>query len=309
MKNAFLISGLTRGLARGLALGLALGLAACGGDTATSATDEKPAAPAATAGDLLDAAIAGAHRSEDERARDGERHPKETLMFFGIEPGMSVVEASPGGGWYTQIIGPYLQSGGGKLYAAGYDPDGASERVLTALETFRTTYVDQPEIYGAVEMTVLNGAAPIAPADSADVVVTFRNVHSWQGRDNSEVVFKSFYDALKPGGVLGVVEHRADGAELARDGSTGYAYTDDVVALAEGAGFRFDQSSEINANPADTKDHPFGVWTLPPVRRSSAIRGNEDPDFDRAPYDAIGESDRMTLRFVKPEAIEEALYE
>lgn len=298
MKTSFVIAG------------LALGLAACGGGNDTTApSDEAAAPPAATAGDLLDAAIAGDHRSDEERARDSARNPKETLTFFGVEPGMHVVEASPGGGWYTQIIAPYLNSGGGKLYAAGYDPDGASDRVIAALDTFRTTYVEMPDVYGAVEMTVLNGAAPIAPAESADVVVTFRNVHSWQGRENGEAVFKSFYDALKPGGVLGVVEHRADGAELPRNGSTGYAYTDDVIALAEGAGFAFDQPSEINANAADTKDHPFGVWTLPPVRRSSAIRGNEDPDFDRAPYDAIGESDRMTLRFVKPETVEEALYE
>ncbi len=291
---------------------LALGLAACGGGEDAGTT---PAAPdagkvtAPTSAELLDIAIAGPHRSDEERARDVYRNPKETLLFFGVEPAMTVVEVSPGGGWYTQVIAPYLNSGGGKLYAAGYDPESENERVVEAVARYRTTYAEQPDTYGVIEMTVLNGDAAIAPAGSADAVVTFRNVHSWQGRGNAEGVFKAFFDALKPGGVLGVVEHRADGAELPRDGSSGYAYTDDVVALAEGAGFIFDRSSEINANPADTKDHPFGVWTLPPVRRTSEIRGNEDPDFDRAPYDAIGESDRMTLRFVKPEAVEEALYE
>ena len=291
----------------------ALALAACGGGKG----DDAPEAPAATEdaapapGDILDGVLAGDHRSDEERARDAYRHPKETLLFFGLEPDMTVVEISPGGGWYTQVIAPYLNAGGGKLYAAGYDPASDNERVVAALDRFQTTYVDQPEIYGAIEMTVLGGDAPIAPARTADAVVTFRNVHGWRDPGEAAAVFQSFYDALKPGGVLGVVEHRADGAsvELPSDGSSGYMYTDDVIEFAEGAGFVFDEASEINANATDTKDHPFGVWTLPPVRRTSEIRGNEDPDFDRAPYDAIGESDRMTLRFVKPAAVDEALYE
>lgn len=294
----------------------ALALAACGGSdngTSDASTDAETAtdATAPSHGEVLEAVLAGDHRTDEERARDGWRNPKETLLFFGIEPGMTVVEAYPGGGWYTQIIAPYLKTGGGKLYAASYDPEGASDRVTQALARFTSTYVEQPEIYGDVELTVLNGEAPVAPAGSADAVVTFRNVHSWQGRGNAEAVFQQFYDALKPGGVLGVVEHRADGAdpELARDGSSGYAYTDDVIALAEGVGFEFGTASEINANDADTKDHPFGVWTLAPSRRSSATRGNEDPEFDRAKYDAIGESDRMTLTFRKPLAADGALYE
>lgn len=296
-----------------LAGGLAIALAACGGEKTAPAAEEtqapEPAAPAPA--EILDAVIAGDHRSEEERARDVFRHPKETLLFFGIEPDMTVVEAYPGGGWYTQVIAPYLKAGGGKLYAAGYDPASDSERVQAALASFRETYVEQPELYGDVEMTVLGGAAPIAPEGSADAVVTFRNVHSWRDPGEAELVFGSFHDALKPGGVLGIVEHRADGAaeELPKEGSSGYMYTDDVVAIAEAAGFVLDRSAEINANPADTKNHPFGVWTLPPVGRSSEIRGNEDPDFDRARYDAIGESDRMTLRFIKPAVVEEALYE
>lgn len=301
MKNAIWIS-----------LG-ALALAACGGDGdgASDIAQTEPAPEAAAPEALLAAAIAGDHRTEDERARDRFRNPKETLMFFGVAPDMTVVEASPGGGWYTNVIAPYLNAGGGKLYAASFDPEGASERVIDALDRFRTTYVENTDVYGDVELTVLNGEAPIAPPGSADAVLTFRNVHSWQGRGTADAVFKSFYDALKPGGVLGVVEHRADGAdpELPRNGSSGYAYTDDVIALAEAAGFRFDAASDVNANPADTKNHPFGVWTLPPVRRTSDTRGAEDPDFDRAPYDAIGESDRMTLRFIKPETIDEALIE
>lgn len=290
----------------------ALTLAACGGGEQTSAPEEAPAEETAPQpGDGLAAVLAGDHRSDEERARDAARNPQATLAFFGLTPDMTVVEAYPGGGWYTNVIAPYLKTGGGKLYAASWNPEGASERVTAALERYSEKFVENPDVYGDVELTVLESGAPIAPAGSADLVVTFRNVHSWQGRDSAEDVFKSFYDALKPGGVLGVVEHRADGAdpELPRDGSSGYAYTDDVIALAEAAGFEFDRASEVNANPADTKNHPFGVWTLPPSRRSSEVRGQEDENFDRAKYDAIGESDRMTVRFIKPLAADGALYE
>ncbi len=220
---------------------------------------------------------------------------------------MTVVEIYPGGGWYTQVIAPYLKEGGGKLYAASFSPDGASERTLAALEIYRETYAEKPEIYGEIEMTALGEGHHIAPEGSADMVVTFRNIHSFMSSDMSEFAFAEFFRALKPGGVLGIVEHRADGAELPRDGSTGYVYTDDVIAMAKAAGFDLDMRSEINANPNDTKVHPFGVWTLPPVRRSSAVRGQENPDFDRAYYDAIGESDRFTLKFRKPLAVDGAL--
>ncbi len=288
---------------------LALGLSACGGgepagDTAQT-TETAPMDNAAR----LDTVLAGDHRTDDERARDSHRHPKETLLFFGIEPGMSVVEISPGGGWYTQVIAPYLKTGGGKLYAAGFPPEGASERARAANRTFAETYVERPDVYGTIEQTYLGGGHHVAPEGSVDVIVTFRNVHNWQSRSEAAAHFTEFYRALKPGGVLGVVEHRADGAELPRDGSSGYVYTDDVISLASAAGYDFDMSAEINANPADTKDHPFGVWTLPPVRRSSAVRGQDDPAFDRAAYDAIGESDRMTVKFRKPIAADGALLE
>lgn len=294
------------------ALGLSLfALAACGSGNETAPVEKaeqaEPAAP--NAGEILDQVLAGDHRTDEERARDQHRNPKETLLFYGIEPDMHVVEISPGGGWYTQVIAPYLKTGGGKLYAAGGSREGASERLTAYLDRFENTYVNNPDVYGTVEMTVLGGDSAIAPEGTADAVLTFRNIHNWQGRGNLEEVFAAAYSALKPGGVFGVVEHRADGTDLPNDGSTGYAYTDDVVAAAQAVGFDFDSASEINANAADTKDHPFGVWTLPPVRRSSAIRGNEDPDFDRAKYDAIGESDRMTLKFRKPAGADGALYE
>ncbi|MCB2099193.1 MAG: hypothetical protein KDE05_16295, partial [Parvularculaceae bacterium] len=140
----------------------------------------------------------------------------------------------------------------------------------------------------------------IAPEGGADMVLTFRNIHSFMGNDMDGFAFAEFYRALKPGGVLGVVEHRADESADEKDGSTGYVKESTVKALAAAAGFEFAGASEINANPADTKDHPYGVWTLPPVRRSAPSSGQEDPDFDRAKYDAIGESDRMTLKFTKP---------
>ncbi len=288
-----------------------LALAACGGEgpetSKSGALEKEAAAPDNRA--VLEAVLDGDHRSAEERARDQYRHPAETLLFFGVEPTMTVVEAWPGGGWYTQIIAPYLKTGGGVYYAAGFSPEGASEGVRASLSAFEKIYAGNPEVYGDVRMTILGAGGEIAPDGAADVVLTFRNVHNWQSRGVADAYFQKFFEALKPGGVLGVVEHRADGTDLPHDGSSGYVYTDDVIALAEVAGFNFESASEINANPKDTKDHPFGVWTLPPVRRSSEMRGREDPDFDRTPYDAIGESDRMTLKFRKPIAVDGALLE
>lgn len=299
-----------------IATGLtALALAACGGEPSQNGTDAAEAA-APDSAEILQAVLAGEHRTEEERARDRFRNPAETLQFFGIEPDMTVVEIWPGGGWYTQVIAPYLKTGGGTYYAASFDPESDNERVQAALAAFRENYVDRPEIYGDITLTALGGDE-IAPEGSADAVLTFRNVHNWIGRGAAEENFAKFYRALKPGGVLGVVEHRADGAPTGddapdfvyEDGSAGYVLEADVIALASAAGFELAARSDINANPKDTKNHPFGVWTLPPTRRSSAVRGEEDPDFDRSAYDAIGESDRMTLKFVKPLAADGALLE
>ena len=292
----------------------ATALSACGaGETTAEAeatTEETEVVETLDAGALLDEVIAGDHRSEEEVARDQYRNPKETLLFLGIEPDMKVVEIWPGGGWYTQILAPYLKAGGGTYYAAGFVRDESSDYVMKAITRFETDYVSKPEIYGDIVVTSLGGEEAVAPEGTADAVLTFRNLHNWQGRGFAEAYFAEFYKALKPGGVLGVIEHRADGNdELPRDGSSGYAFVADAVALAEGAGFELVAQSEINANPNDTKDHPFGVWTLPPVKRSSAARGEEDPSFDRAAYDAIGESDRMTLKFQKPLAADGALLE
>ena len=287
-------------------------LTACGengADKTATHKDDAVETSVSEPANAIDQILAGDHRSDEERARDQFRNPRETLEFFGVKPDMSVVEIWPGGGWYTQVIAPYLKSGGGKYYAAGFSRTGASDRVIAALDRFQETFVDHPEIYGDIEMTVLGSGGEIAPPGSADAVLTFRNVHNWQSRGTAEEYFIEFYKALKPGGILGVVEHRADGADLPEDGSSGYVHTDVVKALAAAAGFEFDRSSEINANAGDTKDHPFGVWTLPPVRRSSEVRGVDDPDFDRSKFDAIGESDRMTLMFRKPVAADGALFE
>jgi predicted methyltransferase len=288
----------------GLAALAFFALAACG----KPATPPAPAEEAAPdAGALLAAAIEGPQRTPEERARDQWRHPRETLEFFGVAPSMTVVEAWPGGGWYANILAPYLKSGGGVYYAANVDP-AASERAQRAVNDFRTKYGDA-SIYGDVRVTVLAEGQDIAPEGAADIVLTFRNVHNWMSSGAGDANFRAFYKALKPGGVLGVVEHRANEDAVDDGGASGYVKTSTVRALAEAAGFEFEASSEINANPNDTKDHPFGVWTLPPVRRSSAAPGQEDPAFDRAKYDAIGESDRMTLKFRKPLGADGALYQ
>ncbi|MDZ7626874.1 MAG: hypothetical protein U5J99_00545 [Parvularculaceae bacterium] len=275
-------------------------LTACADRGAEAAPPQSVAAPV-DAGSLLENAIAGTQRSPEEKARDQWRHPKETLTFFGVEPSMTVVEIWPGGGWYTKILASYLKSGGGVYYAAQRDP-ASSARAAEAVQKFKDSYADK-SVYGEVRVSVLGGGGEVAPEGAADVVLTFRNVHNWMGNGGADAAanFKAFYRALKPGGVLGVVEHRAN-QNAPDDLSSGYVKESTVMELAVAAGFEFLESSEINANPADTKDHPFGVWTLPPVRRSSESQGQENPNFDRAKYDAIGESDRMTLKFVKPKS-------
>ena len=236
--------------------------------------------------------IAGDHRSTDNKARDQYRHPLETLTFFGIRPDMTVVEIYPGRGWYTEILAPYLK-GNGTLYAAEHPGDPSYEAVQRSLEAFDQKVKDAPELYGEVKRTKLTKDGDIAPPDSADLVLTFRNVHSWIGAGTENEAFAAMFRALKPGGVLGVVQHRGD-PSVAQDpkAGSGYVTEDHVIELAKKAGFELAEKSEINANPKDTKDYAKGVWTLPPSLRLG--------DEDREKYLAIGESDRMTLKFVKP---------
>jgi predicted methyltransferase len=242
--------------------------------------------------DRLKEAIAGDHRSEENRARDTYRHPYETLTFFGIRPDMTVVEIYPGRGWYSEILAPYLK-GSGTFYAAQRPSNPSYEPGQRSLEAFDQKVKDAPELYGEVKRTTLTKDGDIAPAGTADLVVTFRNLHSFMGSGTENEAFATMFKALKPGGVLGVVQHRGD-PNVKQDpkAGSGYVNEDYVIALAKKAGFELAEKSEINANPKDTKDYAKGVWALPPSLRLG--------DEDREKYVAIGESDRMTLKFVKP---------
>ena len=242
----------------------------------------------------LEAAIAGDHRSDKNKARDVSRHPLETLNFFGLKADMTVVEIWPGGGWYMDIVAPVVAAEGA-YYAAGYDRSSNSDYVKKATQAMIDKVEANQALFGRVTITELsNTKLDIAPEGSADMVLTFRNVHNWvDGTGHEANVFAAMFKALKPGGILGLVEHRL-GADTEQDAkaSSGYVRQDFVIKLAEEAGFQLVDSSEINANPKDTADHPGGVWTLPPSSRGD--------DENRAKYLAIGESDRMTLKFVKP---------
>jgi predicted methyltransferase len=242
--------------------------------------------------DRLKEIIAGDHRSADNKARDQYRHPAETLTFFGIGPDMTVVEIYPGRGWYTEILAPYLKDSG-TFYVAEAPGEPSYEAGRRSLEAFNQKLKDAPELYGKVQRTKLSKDDDIAPPGSADLIVTFRNVHSWMGSGTEDEVFAAIFRALKPGGVLGVVQHRGDPrVEQDPKAGKGYVNEDYVIAIAKKAGFELANKSEINANPKDTKDYAEGVWTLPPSLRLG--------DEDREKYVAIGESDRMTLKFVKP---------
>lgn len=248
------------------------------------------AAPVAAA-TVFDAAIADSRRSEANKARDTYRHPAETLAFFGIKPGQTVVEVTPSGGWYTEILSPALGPKG-TLYAAHNNP-AASERAAAGVQRFKDKLAADPA-YANVKLTAFGkDAYDIAPAGSADAVLTFRNVHNWYSAGFAPQAFAAFFKALKKGGVLGIEEHRLpeDRPDAAMQES-GYMKVSYVRKLAEAAGFKFVAASEINANPKDKADYPKGVWTLPPNYADGVV--------NKATYAAIGESDRMTLKFVKP---------
>ena len=240
----------------------------------------------------LDTVLVGSQRSAADRARDVYRHPKETLQFFGIRPDQTVMEITPGSGWYSEILAPLLHNNG-RYIAAVVAPSGSGEasRDESALHK---KFAADPSRYGNAQWSEFHAKAPVlGKPDSVDRVLTFRNVHNWVAADTAPAMFKAFFAVLRPGGVLGVVEHRAaDHASLASIKQSGYVPTSYIVKLATEAGFVSDGSSEINANPKDTKNYAKGVWTLPPTLTMGAQ--------DRDKYLAIGESDRMTLRFVKP---------
>ncbi len=251
--------------------------------------------------DALRRAVKGEQRIDAQR--DRWRNPEATLQFFGVRPSDTVVEIWPGQGWYTSILGPYLKQGGGKLIVGHFDAASSNSQVVRQIvDAYRARFAADTAIYGDVNVVAFGPRSMLmAPPNSVDKVLTFRNVHNWMAQGWTEKAFADFYTVLKPGGILGIEEHRGRTDEpqdpLARDG---YVREDYVIQLAREAGFEFIGGAEINANPADTKDHPFGVWTLPPVSRTSPIGQIDDPGFDRGRYDEIGESDRMTLRFRKP---------
>lgn len=238
--------------------------------------------------------LAGPQRSDASKARDAHRHPVETLKFFGLNQNMTVIEIWPEAGWYTEVLAPLMKDSG-RYIAADFDP-AASAGAKRMSDALKAKFASEPAAYGKAETGVLfpmtNKLAP-APAGTVDMILTFRNIHNLVARDQQDVMFKSFFDTLKPGGTLGVVEHRAP-ADQPQDpkAKSGYVREDAAIAMAEKAGFKLVKSSEINANPKDTKDYPKGVWTLPPTLMEG--------DKDRAKYQAIGESDRFTLLFRKP---------
>ena len=247
-------------------------------------------------GSSLDKAIEGRNRAAANQARDSFRHPKETLVFMGIKPNMTVVEVWPGAGWWTEILAPLLKDEG-KYYAAWFPTEskGTPDYLKEREKGFDAMLAARPDIYGKVIKTKL--LAPdyvdLAPKGSADMVLTFRNVHNWAKQGNTDAMFKAFYDVLKPGGILGVKDHRAKhGASLEAQVKSGYLTEEYVINAAERAGFKLVAKSDVNANPKDSADHPEGVWTLPPTLRLK--------EKDKDKYLAIGESDRMTLKFVKP---------
>ena len=249
---------------------------------------------ATTADETMAKILAGEHRSAKNKARDQYRHPAETLAFFGLRPDSTVMEIWPGEGWYTEIIAPYVR-GQGRFIAAGFDPDSEIEFIRNGAAKYKAKLDANPELYDHAELTVLMppDKLELAPPDSIDLIVTFRSIHNWMPRGNQDDVIAAMYRALKPGGIVGVEEHRGIASEPQDpEAKTGYVNQDYAISLFEKAGFVLDGTSEINANPADTKNYPEGVWTLPPTLRL----GEENRDT----YLAIGESDRFTLRFIKP---------
>jgi predicted methyltransferase len=247
----------------------------------------------------LDAAMTGEHRPAESRARDSARKPRETLDFLGFRSDMTVVEVWPGTGWYTQILAVALKERG-TFYAAQYSPNPRYGYQRRYFGRFLTMLGENPNLYRQVKVTHL--ALPyklrLAPPGSADMVVTFRNVHNWfsEGYGGGRYVhlgFQAMFDALKPGGILGIVDHRwPDPDNEDPHAENGYISKERTIAAAEAAGFELVGESDILANPKDTHDHPQGVWSLPPSLASG--------DQDREKFVAIGESDRFLLKFRRP---------
>jgi predicted methyltransferase len=282
----------------------AIGLTVVTGASATHHSGEnKPANGKMTAEqkqahhlEMLAETIKGSWRDPKNTPRDAYRRPYGTLGFFGVTPHSHVLEIWPGGGWYAEILVPYATHHGSYTGAVNnpnaFEKESSKAYYLKQNTALREKFAANPEVYGKAQLHEFDPAKPVlGKPGSKDVVLTFRNVHNWRMAGQAEAMFKAFYAVLKKGGTLGVVEHRAN-QDVPADDKSGYVSEAQVIALAKAAGFVVDGRSELNANALDTKDYPGGVWTLPPTLREG--------DKGRAKYLAIGESDRMTLRFKKP---------
>jgi predicted methyltransferase len=277
---------------RNIVTGVALGLLALAAPPTFAANEKK-------ADKAIDQALSGSWRTADSKARDAERHPGAALAFWGLKPGMTILEIQPGGGWWTEILAPYARATKGEFYATAADlsDPAVSEGARKGRSDFAAKYADEA-VYGKVNLVNWGSKAAPLPAGKFDFVLLARGIHGWVRQNTFESNLANIVQSLKPGGVLAIEQHRA---KAGQDPSVFNGYVDEayVIKTVEKAGLKLDGKSEINANPKDTKDHPFGVWTLPPTRQSSDGGKPVDPSFDRAKYDAIGESDRMTLKFVK----------
>ena len=270
--------------------------------TPTFPAAAKAIAPPGQDQDFLQDAVGGPQRGPQNKVRDRWRHPVESLTFWGVRPGDVVIELDPGGGYWAEVLAAFAKATDGRYIGALPDPRDPkdSDEQRRDRERFLARFADQG-VWGKVETTAFGPTSgPLAPAGSVDFILTGRNIHNFMWRGMLDKVLADSFAALKPGGVLAVEEHRADPRAMVADARDGYVSEAFVISAASKAGFELAGRSEINANPKDSKDHPFGVWTLPPTRASAQPGQPPNPNFDHARYDAIGESDCMTLRFVKP---------
>lgn len=297
-------SSLLRAALPASAVALVALLAACSKHEPAAQAVREQTAPAS---DPLAASVNSESRSAQDKARDQYRHPQEALAFWGLQPGMTILEVQPGGGWWTEILAPYARATGGKYYATAADLDNPelSEGSRKARAAFAARFAAKPDVYGPVQLVNFSAKSKPLPQNTFDFALSARSVHGWMGNGITEKVFTDLYGALKPGGILAIEQHRANPGKQDPKAESGYVTEAYVIEQAQKAGFELVERSEINANASDTKDHPFGVWTLPPTKRTRPYSEGpdaHDPKFDRAKYDAIGESDRMTLKFRKPQA-------
>ncbi len=253
---------------------------------------------------VLAQVIAGDWRGADQKARDATRKPAEALEFWGLKPGMSVLEVAPGGqAWWTEILAPYMARTGGRYTGTApdlYNPT-ISVRALQARMGFEAHFAN-PAIYGRVNLVNWGATAAPLPANRFDWIMVARGFHNFMGPGLADRYLHELFVSLKPGGIVAIEQHRANPGTQDPKAPTGYVTEAYLIEAMQRAGFKLDARSELYANPKDTKDHPFGVWTLPPTRATSLPGSGKppDPNFDHTKYDAIGESDRMTLRFIKP---------